>query len=183
MDYYKILNDFIKSCGYDFSEYGDNNSNNNNQSPPPGVADEECRCGYSDIPGGFQDLDPQVLIILATIIGINMARSLPFNIQNAVGNFFEFLGQVIITFNTQQQYFQGGPGRYYNPIYRNSANPFCQDNIDESSRNTAGNSNKRGSRNRKSNSNGVENDKDLLQRIDDLEKEILKLKKNVRRKE
>ncbi|MBM6839258.1 hypothetical protein H9X77_13715, partial [Clostridium saudiense] len=120
MDYYKMFDDFMKNCGYDFMGYKDKNSSDNEESPPPGVADDDCRCGDSDIPGGFQDLNPQELIVIANILGIAIANKLPFNIQNAVGNFFELLGQVIITFNAQQQYFQGGPGRYYNSIYRNA---------------------------------------------------------------
>ena len=34
----------------------------------------------------------------------------------------------MLTFNAQQQYFQGGTGRYYNPKYKNVANPFCSEN-------------------------------------------------------
>lgn len=175
MDYYKMFDDFMKSYGYDFSEYRENNSNNNEESHPPGVADEECRCGDSDIPGGFQDLNPQVLIALASILGINIASELPFNLQNSVGNFLELLGQVIITFNSQQQYFQGGPGRYYNPIYRNSANPFCREASDESSKNTSPNNESRGKTTKSTQSN-----KELLQRIGNLESEIEKLKEEIK---
>lgn len=178
MDYYKMFDDFMKNCGYDFSEYRDNNSSENEESPPPGVADDDCRCGDSDIPGGFQDLNPQELIVIATIIGINLANKLPFNMQNTIGNLFELLGQVIITFNAQQQYFQGGPGRYYNPIYRNSSNPFCESTVDESGANTAGTSSKSSGKNSsKSSSNG--GNKELKKRIEALEKEIAKLKKDI----
>lgn len=49
------------------------------------VADEECRCGDSDIPGGFQDLNPMLFIIIAQIIGDITASRIPFNVQNALG--------------------------------------------------------------------------------------------------
>ncbi len=177
MDYYKMFNDFMKSCGYDFSEYRDNNSGGNEETPP-GVADEECRCGDSDIPGGFQDLNPQALIVIANILGIAIASKLPFNTQNAVGNFFELLGQVIITFNAQQQYFQGGPGRYYNPIYRNASNPFCEDTTDESGVNTGGVSDKSSGKSSSKNSNN-DNNKYLEKRIEALENELKRLKKDM----
>lgn len=178
MDYYKMFDDFMKSCGYDFSEYKDNNSSENEESPPPGVADDDCRCGDSDIPGGFQDLNPQVLIVIATILGINIASKLPFNIQGAVGNFFELLGQVILTFNSQQQYFQGGPDRFYNPIYRNASNPFCENTVDESGVNTDGVSSKSSRKGSSKNSNNYDN-KALKKRIEALESELEKIKKDI----
>ena len=175
MDYYKMFDDFMKNCGYDFMGYKDKNSSDNEDSPPPGVADDACRCGNSDIPGGFQDLNPQELIVIANILGIAIANKLPFNIQNAVGNFFELLGQVIITFNAQQQYFEGGPGRYYNPIYRNSSNPFCENTVDESGVNTGGGSSKSSGKSSSKNSNN----KSLQKRIEALENELKKLKKDI----
>ena len=75
--------------------------------------------GCGDINGGFQHIYPEVFIVVAEILGDVMAGRLPFNVQNAVGNWFELIGQVILTYNAQQQYFQGGPGRYFNPKYFN----------------------------------------------------------------
>ena len=83
--------------------------------------------GCGDINGGFQHIYPEVFIVVAEILGDVMAGRLPFNVQNAVGNWFELIGQVILTYNAQQQYFQGGPGRYFNPKYFNVSNPFCND--------------------------------------------------------
>lgn len=80
-------------------------------------------CG--DIPGGFQDLNPEIFVLIGELLGNAMAGNLPFNVQNALGNWFQLIGQAMLTFNSQQQYFQGGPGRYYNPKYENVANPFC----------------------------------------------------------
>lgn len=86
-----------------------------------------------DIPGGFQDMDPQLFILIAELIGNIMAGELPFNIQNAIGNWLQLVGQAIETYNAQQQYFQSGPGRYYNRQNKNVSNPFCSTNNDESS--------------------------------------------------
>ena len=82
----------------------------------------------------FQDMPPEAFIIVAEVIGNLWACNLPFNIQNALGNWLQLLGQIILTYNAQQQYFQGGPGRYYNPKYRDVNNPFCPStpNSDES---------------------------------------------------
>lgn len=177
MDYYKMFDDFMKNCGYDFSEYRDNNSSENEDSPPPGVADDDCRCGDSDIPGGFQDLNPMLFIVIAQILGDVMANQLPFNLQNAIGNWLTLVGQSILTFNSQQQYFQGGPGRYYNPIYRNSANPFCESTVDESGANTSGTSSKSSGKSSKSSNN--DGNKELQKRIETLENELEKLKKDI----
>lgn len=78
-----------------------------------------------DIPGGFQDIDPQLFILIGELLGNIIAGELPFNVQNAVGNWLQLVGQAIETYNAQQQYFQGGPGRYYNRKYKNVNNPFC----------------------------------------------------------
>ena len=174
MDYYKMFDDFMKNCGYDFSEYRDDNSSDNEEAPP-GVADEECRCGDSDIPGGFQDLNPMLFIIIAQIIGDITASRIPFNVQNALGNWLQLIGQAILTYNAQQQYFQGGPGRYYNPIYRNSANPFCQNAVDESGANIAGTSSRSSGKSSTTTSNSSDN-KELQKRVESLENEIEKLK-------
>ncbi len=134
----------------------------------------------NDIPGGFQDLAPELFAFIAQILGLVMAGRLPFNLQNAIGNWFELLGQVILTFNSQQQYFQNGPGRYYNVKYKNVTNPFCQ-NSQYQSENTQQNTNCS-----KSTAKNPNNNQDLNQyrneinqlktSIDELKKEIEKLK-------
>lgn len=186
MDYNKMFNDFIKNSGYDFSGFTDNNSNNDEEeSTPPGVADEACRCGNSDIPGGFQDLNPMLFVVIGEIIGNIIASQTPFNVQNALGNWLQLVGQAIETYNAQQQYFQGGPGRYYNPIYRNSGNPFCPNTTDESGANTSGNPSSMSSNTSNSNSTDEESstsskaNKKLQNRIDKLERDICELKKMI----
>lgn len=118
---FNSFEDFFKAFGYtDYNE--DKNSENYN-----------CNIGYdynnqgcNDIPNGFQSINPQLFVIIGQILGDIIAGNLPFNVQNVVGNLFQLVGQVILTFNAQQQYFQGGPGRYYNPTNYNVTNPFCK---------------------------------------------------------
>lgn len=98
--------EFMKQFGFNF------NSN------------EKCQ----DIPGGFQDLHPQLFVLIGDIIGQIMAGNMPFNVQNSIGNWFELIGQAILTYSAQQQYFQNGPGRYYDRRYKNVGNPFCEKN-------------------------------------------------------
>jgi hypothetical protein len=104
--------DFARACGY-------TKSNNENES-----TNEGCK----DIPNGFQSLNPELFVIIGAILGEILAGNMPFNVQNALGNWFELLGQVILTYNAQQQYFQGGPGLYYNPKNYNINNPYCGPN-------------------------------------------------------
>ena len=183
MDYNNIFEEFMKSCGYNCSNK--NNSTDSDDSDtentPPGVADEECRCGNSDIPGGFQDLNPLLFVMIGEIIGDMTASKIPFNVQNALGNWLQLVGQAILTYNAQQQYFQGGPGRYYEPIYRNSANPFCENTVDESGANTPGNRSCTSSNSRSNVNSSNEANKNIQARIDKLESEIESLKKEIRK--
>lgn len=97
--------DLARACGY-------TNINNTNT---------ECY----DIPNGFQELDPQLFILIGEILGNIISGNLPFNVQNALGNWLQLVGQVIETYNAQQQYFQGGPGRYFSTENYNVSNSFC----------------------------------------------------------
>lgn len=101
--------DFAKSCGYTYNCSGQ------------GTGDPGC----NDIPGGFQEVDPMLVAVIGELLGNIIAGNLPFNVQNVVGNWLTLVGQSILTFNAQQQYFQGGPGRYYNIKNLNVTNPFC----------------------------------------------------------
>ena len=125
----------------DNSENSNNGSSNNesssqcNNCKPDGrqaQADESARNADSDIPGGFQDIPPQVLLVIGELLGNVIAGNIPFNVQNVLGNWLQLVGQAIEVFNAQQQYYQGGPGRYYSYVYRNVANPFCTSESDES---------------------------------------------------
>lgn len=142
---------------------------------------ESSRNAFSDIPGGFQDANPQLLNLIATIVANIAARNLPFNVQNVIGNWLQLLGQAILTFNAQQQYYQGGPGRINSPIYRNAANPFCPDGSDESQSNIS-TSRKKSTKNKvktTSNMTSDESIKELKNYIRELNNEIIELKRNM----
>lgn len=128
---FKGWNDFenlARACGYSSCGKNDNGDKTEDE-----FENSECR----DIPNGFQDVDPQLFILIGEILGNILSGRLPFNVQNALGNWLQLVGQVIETYNAQQQYFQGGPGIYFNPKSYNVSNPFCS-----SSQNTNSSKNK-----------------------------------------
>lgn len=140
------FDDFFNSC----CSSAKGNTNNNE--------------GCEDIPGGFQDMHPELFTIIGTIVGEIMAGNMPFNVQNAIGNWFELVGQIILTYNAQQQYFQTGPGIYYNIKNRNINNSYCQTNTSSSS------------------SNNYENEiKELKKAIKALNNEIESIKKELKK--
>ena len=81
--------------------------------------------GCNDMPGGFQRINPLLFIVIGDIMGDLISGKLPFNVQNAVGNWIQLVGQAIETYSSQQQYFQSGPGRYYSPENLNITNSTC----------------------------------------------------------
>ena len=119
--------------------------------------------GCNDINGGFQDLNPEFFIVMGALIGDVLAGKLPFNVQNAVGNWLELVGQIMLTYNAQQQYFESGPGNYYNLSNKNTSNSNCPNNSNTDTTN-----------------NSKELDK-LKDNIDKLTKEIEELKKDLER--
>ncbi|GKX66696.1 hypothetical protein [Inconstantimicrobium mannanitabidum] len=86
------------------------------------------QAGCFDIPCGFQDLNPDLFVIIGALVGDALSGKLPFNVQNAVGNWLELVGQMILTYNAQQQYLQSGPGLPYSPTNKNISNMFCTQN-------------------------------------------------------
>lgn len=81
--------------------------------------------GCNDMFGRFQKLHPRLFNVISEVFGNMLSGTLPFNVQNALGNWFELIGELIETHAAQQQYFQSGPGRYYSTRYYNATNPFC----------------------------------------------------------
>ena len=88
----------------DNSENSNNGSSNNesssqcNNCKPDGrqaQADESARNADSDIPGGFQDIPPQVLLVIGELLGNVIAGNIPFNVQNVLGNWLQLVGQAI----------------------------------------------------------------------------------------
>lgn len=89
------------------------------------TSNDQTNEGCEDAPFGFQDVHPELFTITAALLGDAMAGKMPFNIQNAVANWLQLVGQAMATFNAQQQYFEGGPGRCYERKNKNVTNPFC----------------------------------------------------------
>jgi hypothetical protein len=58
----------------------------------------------------LHDIPPGLFTIIAEILGLYVADNLKLNQQNSVGNWLQLVGQVILTFNAQQQLRQQGPG-------------------------------------------------------------------------
>ena len=188
---FNSFEDFVKFCRSTYENMG-NNENSNDKSDSQHCnncrfgsknadADDSSRKANSDIPGGFQDINPQLFTIVTAIFGTVIAGNLPFNIQNAIGNWLELIGQSIITFNAQQQYFQGGPGRYYDPIYRNAANPFCSSNSDESQKGVTTNTSSEGNKDDKLENNKNDTINISVNELKELKKSIEKLNKEVKR--
>ena len=83
---------------------------------------------------GFQALHPRLFTLTSEVLGNILCQKLPFNVQCALGNWLECVGDAIIAYNSKQMYFQSGPGRYYNIIYKNVTNPFCSGNENTTAR-------------------------------------------------
>ena len=170
--------DFARACGYSTSNNNtddtDNSDNNNNNN-------EHNNLGCDDIPNGFQSLHPELFVIIGEILGAIMAGNLPFNLQNAIGNWFELLGQVILTYNSQQQYYQSGPGRRFSPENFNVTNPFSPGNSTGTSSpgvsDTANIPNNKKSSNQKATSNSSAKIEELEKEIKRLSQEISEIKK------
>lgn len=192
-EFIKFFNDYMASFNSETTD--ENSSSDTSQTSNSGCeecmygnknadATEDQRKACSDVPGGFQDFNPQILNLITVLFGNIAAQKMPFNVQNALGNWLQLLGQVIITFNAQQQYFQGGPGRIYSPIYRNAANPFCSNSSDEGQANVSSSKKKKttsSSENKVQSSNDINELKksisELSKQIKELQSEIENLKK------
>lgn len=187
-EFIKYFNDYMASFNSETTD--ENNSSDTSQTNNGGCEDckygnknadatEEQRQACSDVPGGFQDFNPQILNLITVLFGNIAAQKMPFNVQNALGNWIQLLGQVIITFNAQQQYFQGGPGRVYNPIYRNAANPFCADSSDESQANVSSNKKKKTANSSENKVQSSDDINELKQSIVELSKQVKELKSEI----
>lgn len=79
----------------------------------------------------FQDITPEQLVIFCEALANSIARDLPFSLQYVSGNIFLLLGQIIITFNAQQQLHQDGYGLRYSPKNRDINNSNHKNNNNE----------------------------------------------------
>jgi len=180
--------DLARACGYTDCHKDSDNTNETNTN---NATNNSCNMGCSDIPNGFQSLNPELFVIIGEILGNIIAGNIPYNVQNAVGNWLELVGQAILTFNAQQQYFQSGPGRYFNPKNYNVNNSFCSttptnaaqnncssDDSNNSSKNKAKNSNS-DSNIKSANENNADKIESLELRINQLTAEIDNLKNKI----
>ncbi|WP_294401824.1 hypothetical protein [uncultured Clostridium sp.] len=125
---YSSCNSSEKENDKSKSSAEENNNNNNNDNFNYGFFyTNENGFGCNDMPGGFQRLNPTLFIVIGDILGDVMSGRLPFNVQNALGNWIQLVGQAIETFSSQQQYFQSGPGRFFSPVNLNITNSTCQE--------------------------------------------------------
>lgn len=123
-DALKNLEEILKKCGYKKCDYESYKDLKYHFDPSAGANTNYCRNANSDIPNGFQDIEPMLLVTIAEILANALTGKLPANVLIAYGNFLQLISQIIATYNAQQQYQQSGPGRYYNPTYRNVTNPY-----------------------------------------------------------
>ena len=140
--------------------------------PTAGADTNSCKNINLDMLFGFQDLDPMLMLVIGELIANSISCKLPSSVLNAYGNWLQMVGQVIETFNAQQQYHEGGPGRYYNPEYKNIDNPFCSNEYVEFT-----NEDKHIKNNKQYNCGNI---KKLASRVYKLEKDIEELKKIIK---
>lgn len=164
--------DLFKACGCNNSSENENNSSNSENNS----SDNKSNYGCNDIPNGFQTLNPELFVIISEIIGNIIAGNTPSNVQNIIGNWFELVGQVILTFNAQQQYFESGPGRFFNPKNFNIDNPFCNTNSKDTNSSTSNSSTSSKSSNSKTTNSDTSRIEELEKQVQELTNEINKLK-------
>ena len=124
----------------------------------------------------FQSVNPELFVLVGELLGNVMANEIPLNVQNAIGNWLELVGQAILTYNAQQQYFQQGPGRYFTPDSFNVDNPFCQSNSQSNQSNTSTGANTSNSITAEQLNQIQQSMEQLLNRMQALEQEIQLLK-------
>lgn len=126
--------DILKNAGY-INDDTDSDSCSKSKitiDPTGGAKDNCCANINLDIPGGFQDINPEVFVVIGEILGNIIAGKVPFNVAVAISNWLNLVGQIIETYGAQQQYWQNGPGRYFDLAYKNVSNPFCTCTTEES---------------------------------------------------
>ena len=98
-----------------------------------GAKNNNCRFCNLDVLGGFQDVSPMFLSVIVELISNVIAENIPSNVSNALGNWLQMVSTQMTLYIGQQQYQESGPGRLYNPAYRNVSNPLCNNNTSDSS--------------------------------------------------
>lgn len=162
-----------------------NNSSNNNSSNQSNTSGSQT-FGFEETVG-FQDLNPNIFCMIGELAGQVMASNLPFNVQNALGNWLLLVGQVMVTFNSQQQYFIGGAGRTYvselrgvlSPEFTHPSGPdrynpqtMSYDNVNSNGNNTT-------NQNNNINDDSIRKQlNEMSERLREIQKEIDRLKAN-----
>lgn len=162
--------DLLKSCGYTNSSKNDNDNDNENKN--------ENNPGCNDIPNGFQTLYPELFVLIGELLGNIIAGNLPFNVQNVIGNWFELIGQAILVFNAQQQYFESGPGNFFDPRNFNSSNSSCSTNTNSTNSNsqsTTTNSSSTSNTSTSSKSSSSKSNDINISKLEELEKQVQEL--------
>ncbi|MGN0144219.1 MAG: hypothetical protein ACI398_04500 [Clostridium sp.] len=191
MDYDEI-NEFIKKYALNYNYKNSNNSKTEDNNSNNKENNDEFNYGFfytnkngygcNDMPGGFQRINPLLFIIIGQILGDAAAGRMPFNVQNAVGNWIQLVGQAIETYSSQQSYFQSGPGRYYNPENLNITNTLCPSESTSSTSNQ--NQSDLNSSNNMEDIEGIIQGlyavvKELRNELDTTQKEISSIKKDI----
>lgn len=89
---------------------------------------QHCRNMNLDTPYGFQNINPLTYLLVANIIGNYIARNMPINIADSIGNWLQLIATSMNTYSAQQIYFESGPGMFYDPTNKNISNPACKTN-------------------------------------------------------
>ena len=66
--------DIMKACGYCFDEDGNIDMDNSN-------FNEDSFIGCKDMTGGFQNMYPQLFVLIGEVLGAIISQKLPINIQ------------------------------------------------------------------------------------------------------
>jgi len=162
--------DLVRACGYTKCH---DDSDNTREKSNNTTKNEFCNTGCCDIPNGFQSLNPQLFILIGEILGNMLAGNIPSNVQNAFGNWLELVGQAILTYSAQQQYFEQGPGRYFNPKNYNINNSFCNTTPQNTNQNNS--SSKSKEKNLNYDYNRKSSSEDKVDKIEELESRINQL--------
>lgn len=170
-----ILEEILKMLGYEKDDsYGknvDNKSNCKCTIDPSAGADSNCCYNIDlDIYGGFQNIAPGDFVLIGELLGNILADRLPFNASNSIANVLMMIGQILETAASQQQYQQGGPGRFYKPENKNISNPFLVSKFSDLNSNSKDSSDK-----------SYESEiRDMKMRLDEMEKDIKYIKEYIK---
>lgn len=175
--------DLARACGYTNCH---KDSDNTYDKCNDNTKNEFGNIGCCDIPNGFQSLNPQLFVIIGEMLGDILSESIPFNVQIALGNWLVLVGQALLTYNSQQLYFEQGPGRCFNPRNFNVDNPLCNSTTQNANQNNSASKNGKNSDKSKERKSSGENKVDKIEelelRINQLMAEMEKIRSKMENK-